>query len=98
MGRFWGAGNLRCRNFVLPRGSFGGRAWAARRAGGGGAPRKNTEGLPNVQPVGGRVSFEGRRRPGGVVLFPPAADPDSHKKRIAGIVDEEGSFEMSTTV
>jgi hypothetical protein len=31
-------------------------------------------------------------------LFHPVADPDSHEKRIAGVVDEEGAFEMSTTV
>lgn len=63
-----------------------------------GSPPKNTEGLQNLQPVSGAVSFQGKPTPGAVVLFHSVADPDSHKKRIAGIVDEEGSFEMSTTV
>src|SRR5260370_40888358 len=98
MGRFLGAADLRRRNFVLPRRFLCAAALAALSAGSDGGPPKNTEGLTNLQPGSGTVSFEGKPTPGAVVLFHPAADPDSHKKRIAGIGDEEGCFEMITTV
>ncbi len=60
-------------------------------------PGKNTEGLQNLQPVSGRVSYEGKPTPGAIVLFLPVDEPDT-TYRIAGIVDEEGAFEMETSV
>lgn len=59
---------------------------------------QQNQGLENLQPVSGSVSFEGKPTPGAVVLFLRAGDPDAKGLRIAGIVDEEGFFEMSTTV
>src|SRR5262249_33154678 len=61
-------------------------------------PPKNTEGLQNLQPVSGSVSFEGQPTPGALVLFFPADEPESPFRRIAGVVDEDGSFQMQTTV
>jgi hypothetical protein len=61
-------------------------------------PPKDTEGLQNLQPVTGSVSFEGKPTPGAVVLFLPADAPDSLTYRVAGTVEEDGSFEMHTTV
>jgi hypothetical protein len=98
MGHFWGAANLRRRNCALPRRFIVLASLVALSACSDGGPPKNTEGLQNLQPVSGTVSFQGKPTPGAVVLFHPAADPDSYKKRIAGIVDDEGSFEMSTGV
>jgi len=61
-------------------------------------PPKDTEGLQNLQPVTGSVSYEGKPTPGAVVLFLSADAPDSFNYRIAGTVEEDGSFEMQTTV
>jgi hypothetical protein len=61
-------------------------------------PPKNTDGLQNLQPVTGSVSFEGKPTPGAIVLFYPADDPTSAEYRLAGIVEEDGSFQMQTTV
>jgi hypothetical protein len=61
-------------------------------------PPKNTEGLQNLQPVTGSVSFEGKPTPGALVLFLDAGDPESTDRRIAAIVDDDGSFVMNTTV
>jgi hypothetical protein len=61
-------------------------------------PSKSTEGLEDLQPVAGSVSFNGQPTPGAVVLFIPAIESGESVPRIAGIVDEEGAFEMSTTV
>ena len=61
-------------------------------------PPKNTEGLQNLQPVTGNVSFEGKPTPGAVVLFLPADEPDKFTYRVAGTVDEDGAFEMQTSV
>jgi len=61
-------------------------------------PPRNTEGLQNLQPVGGSVSFEGKPTPGALVYFFPADEPESPDRRIAGVVEEDGSFEMQTTV
>lgn len=58
----------------------------------------NTEGLEDLQPVSGSVSFEGKPTPGAIVMFFRADDPDAKGLRIAGEVDDEGIFEMSTTV
>ena len=95
---FRGAANLRRRNCVLPRQYILLASLAVLSACSDGGPPKDTEGLQNLQPVSGTVSFEGKPTPGAVVLFHPTDNPDSHEKRIAGVVDEEGSFEMSTTV
>ncbi len=95
---FWEAANLRRRICVLPRRFIVLALLAVLWGCSDGGPPKGTEGLQNLQPVSGTVSFQGKPTPGAVVLFHPTADPDSFKKRIAGIVDEEGSFEMSTTV
>jgi hypothetical protein len=95
MGQLLGAADLRCRCFLVIRTLLCAVALLGCRDGG---PPKDTEGLRNLQPVSGTVSFQGKPTPGAVVLFHPSADPDSFKKRIAGIVDEEGLFEMSTTV
>jgi hypothetical protein len=48
--------------------------------------------------VTGSVSFEGKPTPGAIVLFYPADDPTSAEYRVAGVVDEDGAFEMMTTV
>jgi len=95
-GHFVGATTLRCCCLLLFPCAF----FCLIALGGcdDGGPPKNTEGLQNLQPVSGTVSYKGKATPGAVVLFHPTSDPDSHKKRVAGIVDEEGSFEMSTTV
>jgi hypothetical protein len=61
-------------------------------------PPRGTEGLENLQPVTGSVSFEGQPTPGAIVLFFPADDPQSAEYRVAGTVEEDGSFEMKTTV
>ena len=57
-----------------------------------------TEGLEDLQPVSGSVSFEGKPTPGAVVMFVRKDDPDEKGLRIAGVVDDEGFFEMSTSV
>jgi hypothetical protein len=61
-------------------------------------PPKNTEGLQNLQPVTGSVAFEGQPAPGALVFFFPADEPESQDRRIAGVVEEDGSFQMQTTV
>jgi len=61
-------------------------------------PPKNTEGLQDLQPVSGSVSFDGKPAAGALVLFLPADAPDSSTYRIAGTVEEDGSFEMRTSV
>jgi len=61
-------------------------------------PPKNTDGLQNLQPVTGSVSFEGKPTPGAVVLFLPVDEPDKFTYRVAGTVDEDGAFEMQTSV
>ena len=61
-------------------------------------PPQGTEGLEDLQPVTGRVSFDGNAPAGAVVLFIPAQGPASFSYRIAGVVEEDGSFEMQTTV
>jgi hypothetical protein len=61
-------------------------------------PPQNTEGLQNLQPVTGSVSFEGQPTPGALVLFLPTDEPESPDRRIAGVVEEDGSFQMQTTV
>ncbi len=65
---------------------------------GGYGPSSSTEGLQNLQPVSGSVSFQGQPTPGAVVLFFREGKIDARAPRIAGIVEEDGSFEMSTTV
>jgi hypothetical protein len=95
MGQFLGSVKLRCRGVLTSCALF---TLAAVGGCDDGGPPRNTDGLQNLQPVSGTVSFQGKPTPGAVVLFHPADDPDSHQKRIAGIVDEEGAFEMSTTV
>jgi hypothetical protein len=57
-----------------------------------------TEGLEDLQPVSGSVSFEGKPTPGAIVLFFPINNPKERGIRIAGEVDEEGIFEMMTGV
>ena len=61
-------------------------------------PPAGTEGLDDLQPVTGSVLFEGKPTPGAVVLFVPSLKPESFRYRVAGIVDEDGNFEMQTTV
>jgi hypothetical protein len=61
-------------------------------------PPRDTEGLQNLQPVSGSVSFQGQPTPGAMVYFFPADDPESPDRRIAGIVEVDGSFEMKSTV
>ena len=61
-------------------------------------PPKNTEGLQNLQPVTGSVSFGGEPTPGAVVFFFPVADLEAPDRRIAGIVEVDGTFEMKSTV
>ena len=61
-------------------------------------PPKGTEGLDDLQPVTGSVQFGGKPTPGAVVLFVPSVKPESFRYRVAGIVDEDGNFEMQTTV
>src|SRR5262245_65906416 len=61
-------------------------------------PPGNTEGLQNLQPVTGTVLFEGKPTPGALVFFFPADEPESPDRRISGVVAEDGSFEMQTTV
>jgi hypothetical protein len=97
MDRFGGAVDRR-QAFSLARRFVILAALAALSACSDGGPPKDTEGLQNLQPVSGTVSFQGEPTPGAVVLFHPSDDPDSFKKRIAGIVDDEGFFEMSTAV
>jgi hypothetical protein len=98
MGRFWVAANLWRRNCALPRRFIVLASLAVLSGCSDGGPPKGTEGLQNLQPVSGTVSFQGKPTPGAIVLFHPTDDPDSHEKRIAGVVDEEGLYEMSTTV
>jgi hypothetical protein len=61
-------------------------------------PPSDTEGLQNLRPVIGSVSFEGEPTPGAMIFFLPADEPESDFRRIAGTVEEDGSFEMMTTV
>jgi len=61
-------------------------------------PPRNTEGLQNLQPVTGSVSFAGQPTPGALVLFLPADEPEAPDRRIAGVVEEDGTFQMQTTV
>ena len=61
-------------------------------------PPKGTEGLQNLQPVSGSVTFKGEPTPGAIVLFFPADDPEYPDRRIAGVVEEDGSFVMKSTV
>ena len=61
-------------------------------------PPKGTEGLQDLQPVTGSVSFEGQPTPGAVVLFLPVDQPDDFTYRVWGAVEDDGSFEMQTTV
>jgi len=61
-------------------------------------PPAGTEGLDDLQPVTGSVLFEGKPTPGAVVLFVPSVKPEAFRYRVAGIVDEDGNFEMQTTV
>ena len=62
------------------------------------APSSKTPGLENLRPVGGSVSFNGQPPAGAVVLFHLMDKPDAMTPRIAGVVEEDGVFEMSTTV
>jgi hypothetical protein len=48
--------------------------------------------------VTGSVSFEGKPTPGAVVLFYPADDPARTGVCVAGVVEDDGFFEMSTAV
>ncbi len=57
-----------------------------------------TEGLDDLQPVSGSVSFEGKPTPGATVLFFPIDNAKVKGLRISGEVDEEGAFEMMTGV
>jgi hypothetical protein len=61
-------------------------------------PSNKTEGLEDLQPVSGSVSFEGKPTPGAVVMFFRTDDPKTTGVRIAGVVDDEGVFEMTTGV
>ena len=62
------------------------------------SPPKDTKGLENLQSVVGSVEFQGKPTPGAIVMFFRDEKPDPKAPRIAGIVDEDGSFEMQTTV
>jgi hypothetical protein len=64
----------------------------------GSGPSSDTEGLEDLHPVSGSVSFEGKPTPGAIVMFYKADDPASKGVRIAAEVDEEGLFEMTTGV
>ncbi len=57
-----------------------------------------TEGLEDLQPVMGSVSFDGKPTPGAIVLFFESNDPKPDGIRISGEVDEDGDFEMLTGV
>jgi hypothetical protein len=61
-------------------------------------PSSNTEGLENLQPVTGSVTFKGAPTPGAIVMFVPQGKSEGPVPRIAGVVEEDGTFEMSTTV
>jgi len=61
-------------------------------------PSKNTEGLENLQPTSGSVSYQGKPTPGAMVWFRPEGVVPPDAPRIAGEVDEDGTFEMKTTV
>jgi hypothetical protein len=83
----------RARLFVLLLVSLGGALGCSDYG-----PPKNTEGLENLQAVTGSVSFEGQPTPGAIVLFLPVEEPDRFTYRVAGTVDENGAFEMQTSV
>jgi|SRR5579872_620254 len=61
-------------------------------------PSRNTEGLEDLQPVSGSVSFEGKPTPGAIVMFFRADDLNAKGVRVAGVVDDDGFFEMTTGV
>jgi hypothetical protein len=61
-------------------------------------PSKNTKGLENLQPASGSVSYQGKPTPGAIVLFCPEGAVSSGAPRIAGEVEDDGTFEMKTTV
>ena len=103
MGRLSQAANSRCGNSYLMRVSVGLAALGLFTLGGvlgcsGGGPSSATEGLEDLQPVSGSVSFEGKPTPGAMVMFFKADDLASKGIRMAAEVDEEGFFEMMTGV
>jgi hypothetical protein len=61
-------------------------------------PTSNTEGLEDLQPVVGSISYNGQPTPGAIVMFIGEGASEGPGPRIAGIVDDDGTFEMSTTV
>src|SRR5262249_32071285 len=46
----------------------------------------------------GSVSFEGKPTPGATVQFLPVDEPEKFTYYVAGVVDEDGSFKMETSV
>ena len=61
-------------------------------------PAKDTPGLQNLHSVVGSVVYKGRPTPGAIVMFFKEGKVDGQGLRIAGTVDEDGDFEMETTV
>jgi hypothetical protein len=98
MGWFYRAADSRCGGSLLMRAFVALVALAGALGCSGGGPSSDTEGLEDLHPVSGSVSFEGKPTPGAIVMFFKADDLASKGFRIAGEVDEEGFFEMMTGV
>jgi len=98
MGQFIWAPHLRCENFKSTRALLGLVALVGVLGCAAGGVTSDTEGLDDLQPVTGSVSFEGKPTPGATVLFFPMDNAKLKGVRISAEVDEDGAFEMMTGV
>lgn len=98
MGRFYRAADIGRAGSTLTRIVFGLLAMGGMFGCSPELVSNKTEGLEDLQPVSGSVSFQGQPTPGAVVMFFRKDDPEAKGLRIAGVVDDDGFFEMSTTV
>jgi hypothetical protein len=98
MGQFYRAAEFQRGSSKLTRAFVGLVALGGVFGCSGGGPSSKTEGLEDLHPVSGSVSFEGKPTPGAIVMFFRTDDLKAKGVRIAGVVDDEGVFEMNTGV